>query len=58
MDVAVLHRYCSLRCAERQLAAIARLLNTTPRHAFSVAEWHDLSVSYATDLELLLRVAV
>jgi len=57
LDVAVLHRYCSVSCALRQLAAIAMLLNTTPREALSVPEWHDLSADYATELEHLARVA-
>jgi hypothetical protein len=56
LDVAVLHRYCSVSCALRELAAIALLLNTTPRHALNVAEWHDLSVDYATELEHLAQV--
>jgi len=28
-------------CLEAQLAAIRVLLNTTPRQALSVEEWHD-----------------
>jgi len=55
---AVAHRYCSTRCAVRQLDAILALLNSTPREALSVQDWHDLSVSYATELELLTQVAM
>jgi hypothetical protein len=45
--------YCSTPCAEQQLRAIGMLLHSTPRPVLSVAEWHDLSSSYATDLEAL-----
>jgi hypothetical protein len=56
LDIAVMHRYCSVRCAEHQLRAVGTLLHSTPRHVLSVAEWHDLSADYATELELLARV--
>jgi len=43
--------YCSVSCAQRQLATLGELLATTPRLALSVLEWHDLSEAYASDLE-------
>jgi hypothetical protein len=58
LDVAVAHRYCSLRCAEAQLVALGTLLHSTPAAALSVQEWHDLSADYASDLESLNRVSV
>jgi hypothetical protein len=38
-------------CADTQLATLRLLLNTTPRYALSVAEWHALGQDYASDLE-------
>jgi hypothetical protein len=57
LGVAVIQRYCSVRCAKDQLRAVGTLLHSTPRHVLSVEEWHDLSADYATELELLARVA-
>lgn len=53
LEYPVAHCYCSVTCAEHQLMALGTLLHSTPHLALSVAEWHDLSSSYATDLELL-----
>lgn len=58
LDVAVAHRYCSIQCAQRQLVALGTLLHSTPQLALSVAEWHELGQSYATDLELLRTLAL
>jgi hypothetical protein len=57
LDLAVAHRYCSLRCAEDQLRAVGMLLHSTPQLALSVAEWHDLGSSYASDLHTLELLA-
>jgi hypothetical protein len=48
-------RYCSPACASIQVETLGHLLNTTPRDALSVFEWHDLSAAYASDLALLER---
>jgi hypothetical protein len=56
LEYPVAHCYCSTDCAERQLAALGTLLQSTPHLALSVAEWHELGQSYATDLELLNQV--
>lgn len=52
----ILGRYCSRDCARDQALAVRELLNTTPRRALSVAEWHDLGRSVATDLEFNRRL--
>jgi predicted nucleic acid-binding Zn ribbon protein len=57
LEYPVAHCYCSTHCAERQLATLGTLLQSTPLLALSVLEWHELSQSYATDLELLNLVA-
>lgn len=57
VELPVVHRYCSTRCAARQLAALGALLNSSPRHAFSALEWRDLGSNYATELELLELVS-
>ena len=49
--------YCSLPCATLQLQTLGMLLHSTPRPALSLAEWHDLSQSYASDLERLDQAA-
>jgi hypothetical protein len=56
LEYPVAHRYCSTHCAERQLVVLGTLLHSTPHLALSVLEWHELSQSYATDLELLNQV--
>lgn len=48
----LLATYCSIGCALEQLAVLRMLLNTTPRRALSVAEWHDLGQSFETEVEL------
>jgi hypothetical protein len=46
-----------MTCAEDQLRAVGMLLHSTPQLALSVAEWHDLGSSYASDLHALELLA-
>jgi len=44
---------CGVRwpCLQAQLIAIHALLNTTPRQALSVEEWHDYGKLVETEVE-------